>query len=375
MRRKGPFLLQELSGSLGDLATFLPYVLASISAAGLSSASVFIGFGLFYLWSGWFYALPMAVQPMKAVAAVILVQKITGPEVAAAGIVMGLILLILGLTGMITKIARFTPNSVVGGLQLGLGISLAVLGLKMVLSQPVLGIACLLLMLLLLFVYQAPAALIVLLLGTVCYWLISGEGLSQPINIGLHLPSLVIPSSKDFGNGFLMLVLSQLPLTITNAVLVTSLLSRELFPQQAGRVTERNLCLTMGGANLLLAPWGGFMMCHGSGGLAAHYRYGGRTALTVYIIGAIFVAIGLLLGDDAIILLRLIPEAVLGALLFYSGIDLAMASKISGERPEVFVILLVAVLTIAVNPAVAFLAGIIVEEACRRNLIKLHIED
>lgn len=371
MRRKGTPLLQEISGALGDLATFLPYVLASITAAGLSSTSVFVGFGLFYLFSGWFYAIPMAVQPMKAASAVILVEKITASEIAAAGIAIGLLLLFLGMTGLIAKIARLTPTSVVEGIQLGLGISLAVLGLKMVFTQPILGMVCLLIMLVLIFRYQTPAALIVLVLGTITSFLISGGAMIQPVSLGMHLPELIIPTLKDFEKGILMLVIPQLPLTLTNAVLVTSLISRELFPASAERVTEKNLCLTMGGANLFLAPMGGFMMCHGSGGVAAHYRYGGRSAKTVYIIGAALLIIGISLGDDAIILLRLIPESVLGALLFYSGIDLGMAIRSMGDNQEMFVILLVAALTIGVNPAVAFIVGIIVEQALRRSWIKL----
>lgn len=364
--------MHELSGALGDLGTFLPYVLASVTTAGLSSTAVFAGFGLFYLFSGWFYGMPMAVQPMKAASAVILTEKISAPEVAAAGIVIGLILLLLGLSGLIVKIAHITPKSVVGGIQLGLGISLAVLGLKMIILEPVLGIACLLLMLFLLFRFQSPAALIVLVLGTAGSMLMHGGAEIPDIKLGLYLPELIVPTLKDFGNGTLLLVLPQLPLTLTNAVLVTSVISRELFPQQAERANEKNLCLTMGGANLLLAPFGGYMMCHGSGGVAAHYRYGGRSARTVYIIGGLFLLFGLLLGDQAVMLLRLIPESVLGALLFYSGLDLAMAIRPGTQRQDHFIILLTAAFTIGINPAIAFVAGLLAEQTVRRSWVKLN---
>ena len=119
-----PGIIQELSGSMGDLGTLLPHLLAVITVAGLSSTSVFMGFGLFYLFSGWFYGIPMAVQPMKAATAAILVQDLTVGEIAAAGIVIGAVLLIIGLSGLINWIARLTPDSVTGGIQVGLGISL-----------------------------------------------------------------------------------------------------------------------------------------------------------------------------------------------------------------------------------------------------------
>lgn len=120
-----------------------------------------------------------------------------------------------------------------------------------------------------------------------------------------------------------------------------------------------------------MAPLGGFMMCHGSGGITAHYRYGGRTAMTVIIIGMILLLIGILLGDDAVILLRLIPEAILGVLLFYSGIDLAMATRNMNKYQDLYLVLIVAALTIGINPAVAFIAGIGIYLIERRGWIRL----
>ncbi len=365
-----PGIIQELSGSMGDLGTLLPHLLAVITVAGLSSTSVFMGFGLFYLFSGWFYGIPMAVQPMKAATAAILVQDLTVGEIAAAGIVIGAVLLIIGLSGLINWIARLTPDSVTGGIQVGLGISLAILGIKMVAGEPWLGILTLLMMLVLLFRYQNIAALAVLFLGTAVSLLYYGDGLPS-LSLGLHLPEVVIPALSDFKRGTLMVVLPQLPLTLTNAVLVTSLISRDLYPAKHEKLSEKNLCLTMGGANLLIAPLGGYMMCHGSGGVVAHHRYGARTPKAIYMIGIILLLFGLLLGDDALIVLRLIPEAVLGCLLFYSGIDLAMSTRNFAVKNDRFMLLIVAVLTIAVNPAVAFISGIVIDQADRRRWIKI----
>ena len=103
-------LFGELSGALGDLGTFLPYVLGAVTVAGLNPASIFAGFGLFYIFCGWFYRIPMAVQPMKAASAAVLTYGITPGEVAAGGLVMGLVLLLLGLTGIVDLISRITPK-------------------------------------------------------------------------------------------------------------------------------------------------------------------------------------------------------------------------------------------------------------------------
>lgn len=370
-KEKSTPLIQDISGSMGDLGTLLPHVLAVITVAGLSSTSVFIGFGLFYLFSGWFYAMPMAVQPMKAATAAILVQKLSVGEVAAAGIMMGMVLLIIGASGLIGWIARITPPGVSGGIQFGLGVSLAMLGIKMAASEPWLGIPALAAMLFLLFRYRHIAALAILIVGTAAALIYNGQSLPSSISIGWHVPQMVIPAWSDFQRGFLMVVLPQLPLTLANAVLVTSLLSRDLFPASYDRLSEKNLCLTMGGANLLMAPFGAYLMCHGSGGVVAHHRYGARGPRAVYIIGLILLLAGLLLGDDALILLKLIPSAILGCLLFYSGVDLAVSTRSLGDSDHSFLLILVAILTIAVNPAVAFIAGIAIDQARRRHWITL----
>lgn len=364
-------LLGELSGSIGDLGTFLPYVLGAVTVAGLNPASIFTGFGLFYIFCGWFYRIPMAVQPMKAASAAILTYKLTPGEVAAGGLVIGLLLLLLGLTGIVDLISRITPKGVISGIQVGLGLSLAILGLEMVGKQPVLGWTLLVLMLLLLQSRRLPAALLVVLVGTVAHILLN-PGLSLPkITLGIHLPGLVIPAAADFNRAFFMLVLPQLPMTLANAVLVTTVLSRELFGDRAARVSDRNLCLTMGAANLLAAPFGGYMMCHGSGGVAAHYRFGGRSKYTVYIIGFLLLAVGLFLGSDGASIFALIPDAVLGCLLFYSGVDLAMAARKTGERNDFFVILAVAALSLAINPAVAFIAGFVLAKGLEKRWFQL----
>src|SRR5690606_28017745 len=75
----------EISGSIGDLGTFLPYIIGAITIGGLDATGVFFTFGLLYILSGWFYRVPVPVQPMKVMGAAILVHQLTAGEVAAAG--------------------------------------------------------------------------------------------------------------------------------------------------------------------------------------------------------------------------------------------------------------------------------------------------
>src|SRR6267378_2815914 len=104
-------IIREASGACGDLGTFIPHVIGAITVAGLAPAGVLFGFGLFLIATGLFYGLPLPVQPMKAVSAVILTDGLRPGEVAAAGMMLGIVLLVLGATGAIGRFARLIPLS------------------------------------------------------------------------------------------------------------------------------------------------------------------------------------------------------------------------------------------------------------------------
>ena len=83
-RDRGHSVLQECSGACGDLGTFIPHVIGAMTVAGLAPVGVLFGFGAFLIATGLFYGLPLPVQPMKAVSAVILTDGLRPGEVAAA---------------------------------------------------------------------------------------------------------------------------------------------------------------------------------------------------------------------------------------------------------------------------------------------------
>src|SRR5437588_2548876 len=127
------FLL-ECSGACGDLGTFIPHVIGAITVAGLAPTGVLFGFAAFLISTGLFYGLPLPVQPMKAISAVILTGGLRPGEVLPP-VMIGIVLLILGITGWIGRLARAIPQSVSAGLQLGLGLSMSVLGLTLILAE------------------------------------------------------------------------------------------------------------------------------------------------------------------------------------------------------------------------------------------------
>ena len=142
-------IIHECGGACGDLGTFVPHVIGAITVAGLAPFGVLFGFAAFLIGTGLFYGLPLPVQPMKAISAVILTEGMRPGEIAAAGMLSGAVLFVLGVTGAISRLARVIPQSVSVGLQLGLGLLMGFLGLKLILATPWVGFGALALVFLL----------------------------------------------------------------------------------------------------------------------------------------------------------------------------------------------------------------------------------
>jgi MFS superfamily sulfate permease-like transporter len=351
------WLLRESGGACGDLGTFIPHVIGAITIAGLAPAGVLFGFAVFLIGTGLFYGLPMPVQPMKAVSAVILTDGLRPGEVAAAGMMLGVVLLVLGTTGAIGRFARLIPQSVSAGLQLGLGLMMGVLGIRLIFTTPLIGFGSLALLILLVRVPYCPAAPITLGAAGVAGWL-GNSGTFPNIALAWSTPQLVFPTWPEVWHSFEIAVLPQLALTLTNAVIVTASLSRELFPARASIASERNLALSSGLANVLLSPFGAMPMCHGAGGLQAQYRFGARTGLAPIIFGSVLLMLAIGFADDAAPLFALIPIGAVGALLIMAGTDLAVSRRLFDARPSCWpVIGITALLTLIINPAFGLVLG------------------
>jgi SulP family sulfate permease len=363
----------EVSGSLGDLGTFLPHIVGAITVVGMDPTGILTTFGLFYALSGAFYGVPMAVQPMKAASAAVLIEPMDPAAIAGAGLVIGAFFLVLGMTGVVSRLARVLPGSIASGLQLGLGLSLAGLGLRLIETQIWLGVAVSALMLALMRYKRSPVALVAVVVGIGVGQILGVAPPFPTLDFGLHLPHLVIPSWSQVLHGTVYAVLPQIPLTLTNAIIVTAAVSRLLFPKELHPVNERNLAITTGLGNLLAAPFGGYLMCHGAGGIAGHVRFGARTATAPVLIGILFLALGLAFGESGYALLKTIPDSVLGGLLLFSGIELALSSKLrEHDGEDLFLVLLMAAIGVALNPVAAFAVGLPTAYAFKRKWLSLH---
>lgn len=320
----------EWNGAFGDIGTDLPLLAGMILTAQLDTASVLILFGTAQLLTGFFYRLPMPVQPLKAMAALVISQNLSGNILFGGGLAIGILMSILALSGALEWIAKWTPLPVVRGLQLGLAIQLALLALKdYAMREGLLGYTLALIAFLIIlasYVLQRPsypAALFVIFLGACYAFFLAPEPHRIPIDsltISLHSPALHQPLLEDITQGFLLLALPQIALSIGNSILATARIAQDLFPERAPRV--KKIGLTYAIMNLIAPFFSGAPVCHGAGGLAGHYAFGARTGGSVIIYGAFYLVLGIFFSSSFDVLLKAFPLPVLGVLLLFEALAL-----------------------------------------------------
>jgi SulP family sulfate permease len=378
----------EFAGSLGDLGTLLPLAIGLIMINGLSPAGIFLSVGLFYILAGLYYGITVPVQPMKVIGAYAIATTMSAAQITASGLLMGLVLLIIGASGAMTVFGKYIPKSVIRGVQLSTGTLLMVQGIKFMLgastlqilhkaAEPYLilqrlgplpmgiliGIGGGILTLLLLENKKLPAGLLIICGGLVLGIVLgTREGFNR-LSLGINLPELLPfgwPQQADFTFALFALVLPQIPMTLGNAVIAYADLSQDYFGAQSRKVTYRATCISMALANFLSFFIGGMPLCHGAGGLAAHYRFGARTAGSNLIVGILFVALAIFLGRHSLTIIYLLPLSVLGILLLFAGSQLALTVLDLKARKDLFVSLVILGITLATNLAAGFMAGVFI---------------
>lgn len=168
-----------------------------------------------------------------------------------------------------------------------------------------------------------------------------GVGEAAPAANG-PLVNLSLPDWTQFSNVLTLLIIPQLPLTLGNAVYAASDACKRYWPKRSTRTTPARLATSIGGSNVIIGLMGGFPICHGAGGIAAHERLGGRTGGTTILLGSALLLLALIPGASR--LLFLIPVPILGALLLCDSWAMIAVLRESDELPQVIVAGTVAVL-------------------------------
>jgi MFS superfamily sulfate permease-like transporter len=322
--------LGEASGAVADLGVLVPLAAALILVNGLDAGAVLLCAGLLYAGAGLVFRIPFPVQPLKALTAVAVARELSPDVIAAAGIELGVVLLVLSIGGLAEGVAKVFTKPVIRALQLGVGLLLVIAAVRLLREPPalfrgvpdtgwlwVLAIATIALV-----AWTARrypwTALAVFTLGIVGTAIVVGPQLGAPRFV---LPTLGIPPASAFATAVLLLVVPQFPLTFGNAVVAVSDLSHEYFGAAARRVRPSTVCRTDGIGNVVAGVLGGMPMCHGAGGLTAHVRFGARTAGMNLLLGGVLITLGVLFAHQVLELLGLLPVWALAAFLAFAGVQ------------------------------------------------------
>ncbi len=356
------FNLRELAGSMGDFGTLFPLALGLIAVNRMDPTGLFVMMGLTNIALGLIYRLPMPVEPKKVISVAAIGQVWPASMVVASGLGMGVIWLALSATGLMRKLVRVTPESLIRGIQLALGLTLGWQALRMMAPEPArgllaldpwLGLLAIAIILLLRKNRFAPAALVIMGLG-VALMAVRGELLPH-LRFDIGLPRFAVPDLEDVWRALVLAGFAQIPLTLTNATMATATMIRDLFPDKA--VSETRLLVNQGLINIGSSLFGGMPMCHGSQGLAGQYYFGARTGGANILEGLIEIGLGVLLGSSLRGILSAFPMALIGGMMLMVGVQL-LRPLLALRRWALALALLTGLLGVATNMAVGYAVGL-----------------
>ena len=365
----------EFAGAFGDLGTLIPFVVGYITLNKMDPLGILVAFGVFKIFVGLYFRTPVPIQPMKAIGGMAISHAgtISHGMIWGSGIFTGLFWLLMGVTGAITWIEKITAKPVVRGIMLGLGLSFITEGLGMMKEQPLFAVGAVILTLLLFDNLRLPAMLVLLGYGIALAFLQRPELLKElsHLSIRFRWPEITLGrmSWNELLGGFLILGLPQAPLTLGNAIIGTVAENNAHFPDR--KVTAKAISVDHGIMNLVSVCLGGVPMCHGAGGMAGHIRFGARTGGALVILGVLVLFTGLFLSDSVVLLFQILPRSILGVILFFAGVELALVIRdLKLEKQNLFVLVVTAGVAMW-NMGVAYLAGMLLYYGLDRKWIKL----
>lgn len=326
-----PRVLRNVLGSFSDGAILFPLIAAICAATGESSAKLFLSTGLMYLFSAWYFRVPMSVQPLKAIAIAAVVSGASFLEIRVAGGLLGALCLML-LFFPLERWVQNIPKYVVHGIQLGLGLMLMKRGIEILypkLTAHMNGET----------LYFIIGFLAVVVVGHFFKLSVLGLIAAAGVVLGLKqtdpssVPSITVKQPIHWGQ-VVGLVLPQLVLTGTNSVIATVDVAHRYFGKRASRLTVRALLTSIGLGNLGVAWLGGLPFCHGSGGVTAHVRGGSDHGFSNGVIGLFLLSLALvqMLGSHVILEY---PPVLMGVMLFMVGVYHALLAQPAWENKHV----------------------------------------
>ena len=352
-RRGVDFGPGAVTGAIGDSVTVIPLVVALALLTDVSLPHALVGFGVFQIVWGVTYGLPISVEPMKALAALAIAGALTYAELALAGIVLGVLLLAIGLSGTLARVERWIGEPVIRGVQFAVGLILLETSVDLAVGDPALAVAGVAIAgTVVLIGHGKASALAVAVAGVLLALYTAGIPAAQWPGTP-PIPAISEGITRNTADG----IFAQLAMTIGNAALATSLLCSDLLDAE---VTPDELSTSMGVTNLLAVPAGGIPMCHGCDGVAGKHAFGARTGGANVVLGGGYLVAALFATP---VVLAAFPVAMLGALLAIVALSLARNAL---DSSNVALSVGIGVLTLATNLGIAFLVGIVTHLALER---------
>ena len=373
---KNRFGLSEWSGAVGDLGTLLPLVFALVVYNGYPVSRIFLLFGIVYVITGWIFKVPVSVQPLKVMCVIAIAHGYSIDFLATTAFFYGILLILLSMTGIISRLKKWISLALIHGIQLGIGLILAQKAIELVLDKGLLVAApneelmfnffLFLLAISVIWYFQSkknfPIAFILIALS-IPIVLFTYEFRTDFLS-NTPLFEFNLPDTSLLLNGFIYLMIPQLPLTLGNAVFAASDSCHSLWGKQAERVNPSRLGLSIGISDLFIGLFSGFPVCHGAGGIAAHAQFGGKTGGTTIIIGMILIIAAVFEPFTAI--LFLIPVPILGAMLLFDSWRMIVLFKKNTVKIEIAIALLVGIISFLTrNLALALVCGIMLESGIK----------
>ena len=350
---------------MADVGVLVPIAVALIVSNGLSPTAVLVPAGLLYLANAFIYGLPLPAQPLKAFGAIAIAEGLGADEIAAGALLIGAVFLVAGRLGLLDRAARAFPRALIRGVQLTVGLLFLKIAWGLVKDPPAafaefalaanIAIPLALGAIVLAFWFKsAGVSLVLVLVGIAAMLVLAGGSLTAgpaPISV----PSL---SLGTLSLAFTVLVLPQVPLSFANSCLAPADAARVYFGERAKKVRPDSLATTYGFANLFAGSISGMPVCHGAGGLTAHYSFGARTAGAPLFMGVSLLVVALGIGASLAAVLPAFPLPILAALLATAGILHIGLLRDLGDARSWAVALLVGLVGFTVDLAVALALGL-----------------
>lgn len=365
----------EWAGAFGDLGTLIPFLVGYISIVKMDPLGVLFTLGIFLIATGLYYKTPIPVQPMKAIGAAAVVGSATiTPEIVwGAGLFTGIFWLVAGLTGKLHYISKLASKPVLRGIMMGLGLKFIIDGITMMQTSFLIAAIALMMTFILLKNKTFPAMFVLLMFGIVAGIVMNPSILAdlKTVRFDFQLPkySLGQMTMSDFITGTVLLGITQVPLTLGNAVIGITIENNRLFPHRP--ITENKVAISKGMMNLISPIFGGIPVCHGAGGMAGHVRFGARTGGSLVILGVGFILAALFFSSSIVMLLSIFPESILGVILFFAGLELAVSARDVGPAKSDFYILLVTAGFSIWNIGIGLVIGLIMQQLMKKGIIKV----